>query len=194
MKKAEEKTNAVRLLEQKKIVFSTHTYEGVVSGTDVAAALGQEVLRGLTESDIIANIPILRGTVGDRAILRALHFLRENARVEKQVDALRRGDFDTFLALVIASGNSSFKYLQNVFTVKNVTEQGLSLALAVTEGLLDGKGCAWRVHGGGFAGTIQAFVKAELAEDYRTVMDSIFGTGAVMMLSVRPVGATEIAR
>ena len=80
-----------------------------------------------------------------------------------------------------------------MFTVKNVTEQGLSLALAVTEGLLDGKGCAWRVHGGGFAGTVQAFVKAELAEDYRTVMDSIFGTGAVMMLSVRPVGATEIA-
>ena len=158
----------------------------------VAATLGQEVLRGLTESDIIANIPILRGTVGDRAILRTLHFLRENERVTKQVEALRRGDFDAFLSLVIASGNSSFKYLQNVFTVKNVAEQGLSLALAVTEGLLDGKGCAWRVHGGGFAGTIQAFVKAELAEDYRTVMDSIFGTGAVMMLSVRPVGATEI--
>lgn len=158
----------------------------------VAAALGQEVLRGLTESDIISNIPLLRGTVGDRAILRALHFLRENDRVAKQTEALRRGDFDTFLTLVIASGNSSFRYLQNVFTVKNVAEQGLSLALAVTEGLLDGKGCAWRVHGGGFAGTIQAFVKAELAEDYRTVMDSIFGAGAVMMLSVRPVGATEI--
>lgn len=159
----------------------------------VAAALGQEVLRGLTESDVIANIPILRGTVGDRAILRALHFLRENDRVEKQTEALRRGDFATFLSLVIASGNSSFKYLQNVFTVKNVAEQGLSLALAVTEGLLADKGCAWRVHGGGFAGTIQAFVKTELAEDYRAVMDSIFGAGAVMMLSVRPVGATEIA-
>lgn len=158
----------------------------------VAAALGQEVLRGLTESDIIANIPLLRGTVGDRAILRALHFLRENDRVEKQTEALRRGDFDTFLSLVIASGNSSFKYLQNVFTVKNVAEQGLSLALAVTEGLLSDKKCAWRVHGGGFAGTIQAFVRAELAEDYRTVMDGIFGAGAVMMLSVRPVGATEI--
>ena len=158
----------------------------------VAAALGQEVLRGLTESDIIANIPLLRGTVGDRAILRALHFLRENDRVEKQTKALRRGDFDTFLSLVIASGNSSFKYLQNVFTVKNVAEQGLSLALAVTEGLLGDKKCAWRVHGGGFAGTIQAFVRAELAEDYRTVMDGIFGAGAVMMLSVRPVGATEI--
>ena len=158
----------------------------------VAAALGQEVLRGLTESDIIANIPLLRGTVGDRAILRALHFLRENDRVEKQTEALRRGDFDTFLSLVIASGNSSFKYLQNVFTVKNVAEQGLSLALAVTEGLLGDKKCAWRVHGGGFAGTIQAFVRAELAEDYRTVMDGIFGAGAVMMLSVRPVGATEI--
>lgn len=158
----------------------------------VAAALGKEVLRGLTESDVIANIPLLRGTVGDRAILRALHFLRENDRVERQTQALRDGDLDTFLALVLASGNSSFRYLQNVFTVKNVAEQGLSLALAVTEGLLGDKQCAWRVHGGGFAGTIQAFVKAEYADDYRAVMDGIFGSGAVMTLSVRPVGATEI--
>lgn len=159
----------------------------------VAAALGQEVLRGLTESDVVANIPLLRGTVGDRAILRALHFLRENDRVERQTQALRDGDLDTFLSLVLASGNSSFRYLQNVFTVKNVEEQGLSLALAVTEGLLRDKHCAWRVHGGGFAGTIQAFVKAEYTDDYRAVMDGIFGTDAVMTLSVRPVGATEIA-
>ncbi len=158
----------------------------------VAAFFGQEVLRGLTESDIISSIPCLRASVGDRAIMRALHFLRENARVEAQAEALRAGDFDAFLALVRASGDSSFKFLQNVFTVKNVEEQGISLALAVTEGLLADKDCAWRVHGGGFAGTIQAFVKTEYAEEYRSVMDAVFGEGAVMMLSVRPLGATEL--
>lgn len=158
----------------------------------VAAFFGKEVLRGLTESDIISSIPCLRESVGDRAILRALHFLRENARVEKQEAALLGGDFPAFLTLVLESGNSSFEYLQNVYTVKNVEEQGLSLALGVTAGVLAGKDCAWRVHGGGFAGTIQAFVKAELAEEYRSVMDAVFGEGAVMMLSVRPVGATEI--
>lgn len=158
----------------------------------VAKVFGQSVLRGLTESQIIASVPLLRGTVGDRAILRALHFLRENRRVEEEVAALQKGDFPAFLSLVLASGNSSFEYLQNVFTVKNVGEQGLSLALAVTEGLLGGKGCAWRVHGGGFAGTVQAFVKREYVDDYRAVMDSVFGEGSVMTLSVRPVGATEI--
>ncbi|MBQ4324949.1 MAG: galactokinase [Clostridia bacterium] len=158
----------------------------------VASFFGREVLRGLTESDIVSSIPVLREAVGDRAILRALHFLRENERVSAQVAALKEQDFDAFLSLVLESGASSFRYLQNVFTVKNVGEQGLSLALAVTEGLLQGKGCAWRVHGGGFAGTIQAFVKTEYAEEYRAVMDSVFGEGAVMMLSVRPEGATEI--
>ena len=158
----------------------------------VAHFFGQEVLRGLSESDVVSSIPALRTAVGDRAIMRALHFLRENARVEKQVEALKAQNFPAFLEQVIASGNSSFKYLQNVFTVKNVEEQGLSLALAVTEGLLADKGCAWRVHGGGFAGTIQAFVKQEYADDYCAVMNSVFGDGAVMMLSVRPVGATEI--
>ncbi len=158
----------------------------------VAAFFGKDVLRGLTESDIISSIPVLRASVGDRAIMRALHFLRENARVTEQAKALKTGDFPAFLSLVRASGDSSFKFLQNVFTVKNVSEQGLSLALAVTEGLLADKGCAWRVHGGGFAGTIQAFVKCEYAEEYRAVMDAVFGEGAVMMLSVRPVGATEI--
>jgi galactokinase len=158
----------------------------------VARFFDREVLRGLTESDIISSIPCLREVVGDRAILRALHFLRENERVEKQEAALLSGDFATFLGLVLESGRSSFEYLQNVYTVKNVTEQGLSLALGVTSGILADKGCAWRVHGGGFAGTIQAFVKAEYAEAYREVMDSVLGEGAVMMLSVRPVGATEI--
>ena len=158
----------------------------------VANYFGKDVLRGITEEDLIANAPVLRKTVGDRALLRALHFVRENARVVKTAEALKAGDVDAFLQGVIASGDSSFKYLQNVYTVKNVEEQGLSLALAVAEGLLSGRGCAYRVHGGGFAGTTQAFVRRELAEDYKTVTDSVFGEGACMTLFIRPLGAIRI--
>ena len=158
----------------------------------VANYFGKEVLRGIGEGDLIANAPVLRKTVGDRALLRALHFVRENARVGETAKALKAGDVDAFLASVIASGDSSYKYLQNVFTVKNVEEQGLSLALAIAEGLLAGRGCAYRVHGGGFAGTTQAFVRRELAEDYRAVTDSVFGEGACMTLSIRPLGAIRI--
>ncbi len=158
----------------------------------VANFFGKSVLRGLTEEDLLKNIPALREKVGDRALLRAIHFVRENARVEKQAAALRGGKTDTFLAFVLDSGNSSFRYLQNVYTTKNVTEQGLSLALAITEGALGDKGCAWRVHGGGFAGTIQAFVLKEYADDYRALMDSVFGAGATMILRIRPVGAVQI--
>ena len=158
----------------------------------VAAAFGREVLRGLSEADIRKKIPELRKTVGDRAILRALHFVRENDRVAQAARALRAGETDTFLSDIRASGDSSFKYLQNVYTTQNVAEQGLSLALAVTEGLLDGKGCAWRVHGGGFAGTIQVFVKREYVDDYRREMDAVFGEGAAMVLHIRPAGAVRI--
>lgn len=158
----------------------------------VAAYFGKDVLRTVSESDIIANAPILRRTVGDRAILRALHFVRENARVGKTAEALKAGDVDAFLTSVIASGDSSFKYLQNVYTTKNVEEQGLSLALAVAEGALAGKGCAWRVHGGGFAGTTQAFVRREYAAEYAALMDAVFGEGACMTLLIRPLGAVEI--
>jgi galactokinase len=158
----------------------------------VANYFGKEVLRGVTEGDLIANAPVLRKTVGDRALLRAIHFVRENDRVGVTAALLKKGDVDGFLATVIASGDSSYKYLQNVYTVKNVEEQGLSLALAVAEGLLAGRGCAYRVHGGGFAGTTQAFVRRELAEDYKAVTDSVFGEGACMMLSIRPLGAIQI--
>ncbi len=158
----------------------------------VAAALGREVLRGTTEDEILALAPTLRKTVGDRALLRALHFVRENDRVTGIAAALKSGDVDAFLSGVIASGHSSFEYLQNVYTTINVREQGLSLALAVTEGALSGKDCAWRVHGGGFAGTIQAFVRAEHAADYRKKMDSIFGEGAAMALRIRPDGAIRV--
>ena len=158
----------------------------------VAAYFGRETLRGVDEGELLANAPILRHTVGDRALLRALHFVRENRRVVSLVAALRSDDLSAFLDGVTASGRSSFMYLQNVYTNQNVSEQGLSLALAVTDGLLSGKGCAFRVHGGGFAGTIQAFVRRELSEGYTEVLDSIFGEGSVMRLSIRPRGAVKI--
>ena len=158
----------------------------------VAKALGKEVLRPVSEEDILANAKELRETVGDRAILRALHFVRENARVRDIANALKEGDISAFLSGIIASGNSSFEYLQNVYTTINVKEQGLSLALAVTEGYLSGKECAWRVHGGGFAGTIQVFIKNELIDGYCALMDSIFGDGAAAKLKIRPVGACRL--
>ena len=151
----------------------------------VAAYFGKEVLRGITEEKIVENIPVLRTVTSDRAIMRAIHFVRENERVENQSKALQTGDFEAFLQGVLDSGNSSFKYLQNVFTTINPSEQGLSLALCVTEGALGGKGCAWRVHGGGFAGTIQAFVKNDLADDYVSLLNSVFGEGSCMMLNIR---------
>ncbi len=158
----------------------------------VAAYFGKDVLRGITSADIIANLSVLREAVGDRAVLRALHFVAENERVCTTARALRASDIDGFLSGVMASGDSSFKYLQNVYTTKNVHEQGLSLALSVTDSLLSGKGCAWRVHGGGFAGTIQAFVKNEYVSEYSDIMNSIFGKDACMILNIRPFGATQI--
>jgi len=160
----------------------------------VAAALGTAVLRETNETALIAAIPALRETVGDRAILRALHFFAENRRVKAQTEALLAGQIDGFLAGVLASGRSSFCYLQNVYTTQNVAEQGLSLALALTEQTLAAiPGTAWRVHGGGFAGTIQAFVPADTAAAYAAVMDAAFGTGACCILHVRTVGAVRIA-
>ena len=158
----------------------------------VAEALGRPVLRGLTEADILAAVPTLRGVTGDRAILRALHFVRENARVGCIRDALKRGDVACFLDGIRMSGRSSFEYLQNVYTTKNPSEQGLSLALCATEGLLAEVGGAFRVHGGGFAGTIQAFVPNAHAAAYVRAMNDIFGEGAVMPLRIRPVGATRL--
>ena len=162
----------------------------------VAAALGQQVLRPLTKADIVKNIPALRESCGDRAVLRALHFVAENERVEKQCAALRRGDVDTFFTLVRESGDSSYRYLQNVYTTKNVAEQGLSLALCLTEFYLTdhvGDRCAWRVHGGGFAGTIQAFVPREAADGYARFMEDVFGAGSVHVLQIRPEGAIRLA-
>ena len=158
----------------------------------VAAFFGKEVLREVSEGEIVKNIAALREAVGDRAILRSIHFIRENARVGEAKEALKSSDLDTFFTEILSSGKSSFEYLQNVYTTINVTEQGLSLALAITDGFMQRKGGAFRVHGGGFAGTIQAFVKNEYADDYCALMNSVFGERAVMKLKIRPVGACRI--
>lgn len=158
----------------------------------VAAAFGRDVLRGLDAETVLSRAATLREKTGDRAILRALHFFNENDRVIRQKAALEDGDIDTFLSLVSESGRSSFMYLQNVYTVKNVREQGLSLALAVSDQLLRGKKAAFRVHGGGFAGTIQAFVPTEDTEMYRKGMERVFGEGSCHVLRIRAEGATEL--
>ena len=162
----------------------------------VAAALGKTVLREVTRGEILTSVSDLRKRCGDRAVLRALHFLAENERVQQQVQALKKGDISAFFAGVLASGASSFQYLQNVYTVKNVAEQGLSLALCLTETYLKekcGGRCAWRVHGGGFAGTIQAFVPTEEAQGYAAFMESVFGAGSAYILRIRPEGAIRLA-
>jgi galactokinase len=152
-----------------------------------ASLMGKNVLREVGEADFLSRISYLRGVVGDRAILRAIHFFRENERVEKQRKAIKNNDINTFLSLVSESGNSSFRFLQNVYTNKNVEEQGLSLALAVSEHF----GVVCRVHGGGFAGTIQSYVPDDKKDEYKKALEGIFGAGACMFLKVRPYGAVR---
>ena len=158
----------------------------------VAAYLGKDVLRGLTEEDILRAVPMLRKRSGDRAILRAIHFVRENERVEKALLALKNEDLDGFYQIILASGRSSYQYLQNVYTNHNPFEQGISLALCVADGALAGKDGAFRVHGGGFAGTIQAFVRNEDLDGFVSTMNAVFGEGAAMPLNVRPLGAVKL--
>ena len=159
----------------------------------VAAYFGKSVLREVDEAEFYANISALRESVGDRAILRALHFFGENKRVAAQKAALDSGDLDAYFAQVIASGKSSFCYLQNVYTTKNLKEQGLSLALCLAEGYLADKRAAYRVHGGGFAGTIQAYVPMADVDGFRALMDGVFGEGKCIVLRIRPEGAVRIA-
>lgn len=158
----------------------------------VAERLGAPFLREVPEEKLLSSIGALRSECGDRALLRALHFYGENRRVASQKAALLRGDIDDYFASVIASGRSSFCYLQNVYTTRNVAEQGLSVALCLAEQYLTGKKGAWRVHGGGFAGTIQAYVRAGDAEGFRRIMDSVFGAGACAELHIRESGAVRI--
>jgi len=158
----------------------------------VASVLGREVLVGLTEDDILSKASKIRSTLGDRALLRAIHFVRECERVGEAKKALSQGNLRGFLELELASGRSSFCYLQNVYTNHSPAEQGISLALALSEGYLAPRGGAWRVHGGGFAGTVQAFVPAEHLDGYVALMESVFGKGAAMPLGIRPLGAVKL--
>ena len=156
----------------------------------VAACFGKDVLTQIEEKEFFAAIPALREKCGDRAVLRAVHFYQENARVPKQVAALERGDFDTFLKLVKESGYSSYMYLQNVIPAGYREHQDVALALSLCELYLGGRG-AYRVHGGGFAGTVQAFVPVDILEDFRKGIDAVLGDGACHILSIRPHGGVE---
>lgn len=157
----------------------------------VANKLNVDFLRETDMESLIKSIPKLRPEVSDRAILRAVHFLQDDARVVKQVAALKAGDFEEFKRLIIESGNSSYKYLQNVYAAINVEEQGVSLALCLAEMLLEGRG-AWRVHGGGFGGTTQNFVPLDLLDEFKTKIEAVFGEGSCYVLSIRQSGGTEL--
>ena len=157
----------------------------------VARYFGCEVLTQVSECEFYTAIPALRKACGDRAVLRAHHFYEENNRVTAQATALERGDFPRFLELVKQSGRSSYMYLQNVVVCGSKAHQDVALALALCEKYLDGRG-AYRVHGGGFAGTVQAFVPMTLLEAFRTGMEAVLGEGACHILSIRPEGGTEL--
>lgn len=157
----------------------------------VAAALGKTVLREVELDQIVAEIPRIREKVGDRALLRAYHFQIDNQRVVKQVAALEKNDFNGFLGMVIESGYSSYMYNQNIYPVTNPAEQGVSLALALSEMVLKGSG-AWRVHGGGFAGTIQAFVPQDLVDKYVSTLEHVYGKGKCHKLFIRNEGSIKL--
>ena len=170
----------------------TDDYAAVRGEMEQAAEVfGKNVLRDVDETEFMRNISLVREKVNDRAVLRAMHFYAENKRAEAEVKALESGDFDAFKELVTESGRSSYMYNQNVFTTKDVAHQGVSLALAMCEYLLKGKG-AWRVHGGGFAGTVQAFVPVDMLDDFCEKIEAVFSKGSCHVLSIRPFGGIKL--
>lgn len=157
----------------------------------VAQYFGKDVLREVDEAEFYKNIKVLRETLGDRPVLRAIHFFNDNKLAVEEANALKAGDFDLFKSYVNKSGASSLANLQNVFCSVAPQEQGLNLALSITQKILAGKG-ACRVHGGGFAGTIQAYVPDELLDTYKEEIEAVFGEGTCYVLSVRAVGGTKV--
>ncbi len=157
----------------------------------VAAELGAKVLREVTLEQIVERIPEIREKTGDRAILRAYHFHGDNQRVAEQVAALEGNDFDAFLKMVVESGYSSYMYNQNIFDVVHKDEQVVSLALALSEMILKGSG-AWRVHGGGFGGTIQAFVPQNKLGEYVKTLEHVYGKGSCHKLFIRSKGSVKV--
>ncbi len=157
----------------------------------VAEALSCSVLREVKEEEFLKNIPLLREQLGDRAVLRALHYYQEERHVEQAVKALQDSDFAEFLAVIKESGNSSYKYLQNVYSNQDIHHQNVSVALALSEQNLGDNGVC-RVHGGGFAGTIQAFVKNEAVEGYKAFIELVFGEDSCHVLKVRKYGGIKV--
>ncbi len=157
----------------------------------VATKFSEKVLRDVDRAEFEKNISVIRDVAGDRAVLRAMHFYNENVRVEKQSKALKEGDFEAFKALVVESGFSSYMYNQNVYTCRAPENQPVSVALAICQDVLNGKG-AWRVHGGGFAGTIQAFVPADLLDEFKSRICAVFGEKSCYVLNIRPEGGIKV--
>ena len=158
---------------------------------DVAGFFGKEFLREITKEQLLENLLQVREKCGDRAVLRALHFFDDNERVLKEAEALNSGNFGEFLKHVNQSGDSSLSWLQNIFAVSQPQEQGLTVALYLAKSILDGEG-AYRVQGGGFAGTIEAFVPNSKLEKFNTEMEKAFGENSCHVISIRPVGGAEI--
>ena len=157
----------------------------------VAAQFGKNHLREVSEQDFLAALPTLRTSCSDRAIIRAAHFYGDNRRASEEAAALSENDFARFLELVKESGDSSAKWLQNLYSCRKPSEQGITLGLWMSEQILGGKGAS-RVHGGGFAGTIQAFVPKEMEEQYCAKMDALFGSGSCQKLRIRTVGGVQV--
>ena len=157
----------------------------------VCKLLGKDVLRQIPEADFFAAIPALRGKVTDRALLRCVHFYQENKRAVLLKDALKAGNIDTFLSLIKQSGQSSWMYLQNITPTGAVAHQEVAIALAICDTLLAGKG-AFRVHGGGFAGTVQAFVPLSMLDAFKTGIEAVLGAGSCHVLDIRPEGGIQV--
>ena len=157
----------------------------------ISEALGVEFLRDANEEEFYSRIPELREKCGDRAILRAFHFFHEQQRVEDQKTALKKGDFEGFLKLVNGSGQSSFDYLQNLYSLSDVSMQGIPLGIAFTKDFLGEEG-ACRVHGGGFAGAVQCYIPTDKVAAFKEYSEKIFGKGNCHVLSIRPVGGYEV--
>lgn len=158
-----------------------------------AAYFGKETLSEVSKEEFISNIAEIRKTAGDRAILRALHFFTENERVEQQVTALKNKNYDEFLRLITASGNSSWKWLQNCYSLENFEEQSVTVALSLTELYLENiKKGACRVHGGGFAGVILTLLPKEYTEEYTKYMEDVLGEGNVYVMNIRKYGAIHM--
>lgn len=158
----------------------------------VAACLGKTFLREVDPQEFYKNIAMVREQTGDRQVLRAMHFFNDHQTALDEAKALEAGDFATFQTLIQSSGNSSFKYLQNVYSPAHPDRQGVSLGLALSESVLQGRGVC-RVHGGGFAGTIQAFVPVDLVDCYRDALQAVFGDDACYVLNIRPLGAVKVS-